>query len=145
MKHEVKFSIEQVDGADNDYFKTLQAGLRQYHQTQQISGPHDTAYFSLRVRGANDETLGGLYALMYWGWLRIELLWLHEDIRGRGIGSQLLRQAEAIAREHDCQYVYTQVWETALGFYLKRGYHRAGELVDYPPGHTYFTLRKELQ
>ena len=32
----------------------------------------------------------------------------------------------------------------ALGFYQKRGYTVAGQLDGYPPGHTKYFLRKEL-
>jgi N-acetylglutamate synthase-like GNAT family acetyltransferase len=53
---------------------------------------------------------------------------VREDLRGSGIGSQVLELMEARARDYGIELVY--LWtEDQLEFYLKRGYEKFDELL----------------
>lgn len=56
--------------------------------------------------------------------------------QGAGIGKQLLAQAEKYAAEHFCseRFVMTvvSVRPELISFYLRRGYRRTGQIMDYP-------------
>ena len=38
--------------------------------------------------------IGGIIGGTYWGWLYVDILWVHENHRRSGIGSKLLAEAE---------------------------------------------------
>jgi GNAT superfamily N-acetyltransferase len=79
------------------------------------------------------------------GWLYIELMWLPEALRGQGLGSALLADAEAEALERGCAHAHLDVYSfQAEGFFRARGYREFGALASYPPGHVRRFLEKAL-
>lgn len=89
--------------------------------------------------------IAGLLGGTYWGWLYVDILWVDEAYRGRGIGSSLLLEAEREAKRRGCHHAHldTMSWQ-APGFYRKHGYELIGILPDIPKGHTKHLLQKEL-
>ena len=80
-----------------------------------------------------------------WRWLTIDLMWVDDAARGRGLGSELLRAAEADALRRGCRWAKLNTWDfQAPEFYERCGYQEYGREVDYPPGHTNFLFRKDL-
>ena len=58
----------------------------------------------------------------------------------------LLRMAEAEARTRGCSHVMLTTYSfQARGFYEKEGYRVVGEMAGYPPGATYYWMRKDLR
>ena len=92
------------------------------------------------------ELAGGIVAATWGGWLAIDLVWVREDQRGTGLGSDLLRRVEDRARvERGCVGVRLDTWGfQAKPFYEKQGYTVFGVLEDYPPGETEYLLSKRL-
>jgi GNAT superfamily N-acetyltransferase len=92
------------------------------------------------------ETIGGLWAWSAYDWLRIDLLFVPEQLRGEGLGTRLVRQAEAVALERGLIGVWLDTFEfQALGFYQKLGYEVFGVLPDHPRGQRCFFLHKRFQ
>ena len=89
--------------------------------------------------------IGGLLGGTYWGWMYVDILWVHEDHRKRGIGSRLLEAAEAEAIRRGCHHVHldTMSWQ-APDFYKKHGYEIIGILPDIPSGNQKYLLMKKL-
>src|SRR5438876_10409691 len=50
---------------------------------------------SVFLRDDKASVVGGAHVWTAFGWLHIDLLWLKEDIRRKGLGSQLLEASEA--------------------------------------------------
>ena len=75
----------------------------------------------------------------------VDILWVHEDHRGKGIGSMLLAEAEKEAKARGCHHVHldTMSWQ-APEFYKKHGYTVIGILPDIPEGNQKYLLMKEL-
>ena len=66
-------------------------------------------------------------------------------LRRLGHGRALLRMAEAEARTRGCSHVMLTTYSfQARGFYEKEGYRVVGEMAGYPPGTTYYWMRKDL-
>lgn len=62
-------------------------------------------------------------------WLRVEVLWVDEAARGRGIGSRLLAEAERLAREMGARNAALETFEwQAPRFYQKHGYEEVARL-----------------
>jgi GNAT superfamily N-acetyltransferase len=88
---------------------------------------------------------GGLSGFLWGGWLHVNMLWVHDALRGRGFGQQLLSAAEQYALAQGCTDAYLNTFDfQAPTFYRKRGYTCFGELSDSPRGHTHYFLRKRL-
>lgn len=72
--------------------------------------------------------------------------WLSEDLRVKGLGTKLLDQLEAIAKQKGAKKALLTTFEfQARSFYEKRGYQVVGEIKDYPPGSSYYTMVKVLR
>jgi GNAT superfamily N-acetyltransferase len=120
----------------------IRAGLVAFNLSKQ---PGATSEAVLLVVYEGDTLLGGLAGRITWEWLRIEILWIAEDARGSGVGRELLRRAEKLARGAHCKGAHTDTFSfQALDFYLAAGYEIFGELDDYPPGEKHYFLHKLL-
>ena len=99
----------------------------------------------LSLRGAGGEVVGGVYGATAWSWLMIDGLWVSEELRGQGLGSRLLAEAEALAAKRGCRGSWLGTFDfQARAFYERHGYTVFAELPGFPEGHTHFHLRKDL-
>ena len=97
------------------------------------------------LRGPDNEIAGGVIGAVHYEWFCVDLMWVREDLRGRGYGHRLLMLAEEAARERGAKHAYLDTFSfQAPGFYEKHGYQVFGELRDFPPGHTRTYLAKQL-
>ena len=93
----------------------------------------------------NGTLRGGLLGDVCAGWLVIHVLWVDPELRGRGLGSQLLLEAEQQAKAAGAHSVVLDTFDwQAEGFYLRHGYEVFGRLPDFPPGHERIYLRRTL-
>lgn len=77
--------------------------------------------------------LGGLIGDTHGNWLTVKYLWVSEALRGKGIGSRILQQAEDTARERGCKYAFLDTFHfQAPAFYEGKGYKEVFVLKDYP-------------
>ena len=88
---------------------------------------------NLYIEDEHGEIMAGLVAETFGNWLEIEYLFVKEDLRGQGIGSQLLQQAESEAKKRNCRYAFVNTYQfQAPAFYQKYGYKEVFTLKDYP-------------
>jgi GNAT superfamily N-acetyltransferase len=117
-------------------------GLRAYNR-QHVEAP-DFRTLVLAARHGN-VVIGGLVGETGWQWLHIELLWVADGYRRRGLGRWLLRAAEQEARLRGASHAYLDTFDfQARSFYEREGYVVFGVQDGYPPGHSRFYLRKKL-
>jgi GNAT superfamily N-acetyltransferase len=91
------------------------------------------------------EVLGGLFGATGYGYLHVDMLFVPESLRGAGLGSRLMQQAEDEAARRGCRGSYLDTFDfQARGFYERIGYTVFGQIDDMPAGHTRFFLRKSL-
>jgi ribosomal protein S18 acetylase RimI-like enzyme len=108
-------------------------------------GPFHNKELVLVVRGKKGEWGGGLVGLTYWNALFIDLLWVEEKYRGRGLGRQLMDRAESEARQKGCTFAHVNSHSLqAPGFYKKLGYKVFGKLKGYPKGLVVYHFCKKL-
>ena len=88
---------------------------------------------NLYVEDEHGEIMAGLVAETFGNWLEIEYLFVKEDLRGQGIGSQLLHQAESEAKMRNCRFAFVNTYQfQAPAFYQKYDYKEVFTLKDYP-------------
>jgi predicted N-acetyltransferase YhbS len=86
-----------------------------------------------------------LRAISYYGWMFVEFLVLSEELRHAGIGTRLMRAAEAEARELGLQGIWLDTFSfQARPFYERLGYRVFGQIDDYPLGSARFFMSKHL-
>ena len=117
-------------------------GLREYNRAQ--AGPSGAEAICVALLDADGAVRGGLYGSFSYDWLAIELLFVPEELRGSGLGSQLIAEAEQQARARGCIGAWLDTYSfQARGFYEKLGYSLAGTIPDHPVGGArYFMLKR---
>ncbi|AAZ25904.1 GNAT family N-acetyltransferase [Colwellia psychrerythraea] len=127
--------------------KALSVGIGSYNKDylpDEVGFEKDTK-FAVIAKDANGKVLGGIRANAFWNYCTIELLWLSEETRGLGLGTNLMEAAENFAKDRGFGYMRTETLSfQAKPFYEKLGYKVFGELPDYPKGHTTYCLVKKL-
>ena len=119
-------------------------GINEYNDQQAGESNGKMLCYLLETDGK--EVVGGVIGETHWDWLYINLMWIREDLRGRGYGKQLLELAEEEARKRGAKNAYLDTFSfQAPGFYKKFGYQVFGELQDFPEGHQRYYCRKELK
>jgi len=103
------------------------------------------SYFGLFVRDEANKIRAGLIGNCYAGWLFVNLLWVHQDLRRSGIGTGLIADAERHAREFGCHSAWLDTFSfQGPDFYPRLGYREFARLP-YPPRHERIFFRKQLQ
>lgn len=100
----------------------------------------------LAARDVDGALIGGLVAEVALGWLEVQVLWVGDVERGRGLGSAMLEACERRARElgaHSAR-LDTFDWQ-AEAFYLRHGYRCFARLPGYPDAHERIFMSKSLR
>jgi len=97
------------------------------------------------LRDSHGKLVGGLLGSTYWKWLTLDFLWVSEDLRGRGYGTQLVMAAEKEAIAKGCRHARLDTFSfQAKAFYEKLGYFDFGVLDDFPSPHKRYFFRKDF-
>jgi ribosomal protein S18 acetylase RimI-like enzyme len=141
LQENVRFSI--TGNVTEEEMDIVHAGLGRYVD-EKIGAKRDGVGIKLVIRDSADDVMGGLLAFTTMSNLVIELLWLDERYRRRGLGRKLILEAERIAEEHEC----IAVQASALSFQSPEFFHRMGYTVfgmsdGYPdPVKEYYLIKK---
>ena len=119
-------------------------GLRRYNFEQ--VGINDGRALAVVVSDPDSgEVLGGITGRTSLGVLFIDLVFLPAELRGGGLGSQILKAAEDEGRRRGCRtaMLYTISFQ-APRFYERHGWRRFGEIPCNPPGVSRIFFTKTL-
>jgi len=138
-----EYNIVQVDKPDESAWEVIGGGIQHYNI--QKAGDDQGKQLCFILYAPNREIAGGLIGETHWGWFYINLLFLKDELRGRGYGHRLLTLAENEARQRGAKNAYLDTFSfQALDFYEQHGYRVFGELKDFPPGHQRYYLTKQF-
>jgi len=136
------FEITLSDRIDAE--AEIRGGLIAFNVAVTGTMPRGELQLAIRDPGTG-RVLGGLTGRYAYRWLFVELLHVPEALRGTGIGTDLMRRAEAEALARGCIGVWLDTFSfQARGFYERLGYAVFGTIEDYPPGHARHFLAKRL-
>ena len=117
--------------------------IRSYNRSNREAAESEP--LNIYVEDEHGQLLAGLVAETFGNWLEIEYLFVKEDLRGQGIGSQLLQQAESEAKKRNCRFAFVNTYQfQAPAFYQKHGYQEVFTLKDYPCTGQRHYYQKEL-
>ena len=105
--------------------------VRSYNRSKREAAESEP--LNLYIEDEHGRLLAGLVAETFGNWLEIEYLFVKEDLRGQGIGSQLLQRAESEAKKRNCCFAFVNTYQfQAPAFYQKHDYQEVFTLKDYP-------------
>ena len=138
--------LEVTDKPTDDARKAVIDGLVAFNQA---AVPwHTERPVPLAVTLFDPETgacVGGLIGATHWGQCHVDLLYVPENLRGGGWGTQVMQAAEAEAMKRGCNGIWLDTFSfQARGFYERLGYQVFGEIADYPKDQARFFLMKKL-
>ena len=137
-----RVNLEERPRADD--VRVVTQGLLEFNRA--VIGDPDEVELAVFVRDDAGCVIGGLLGHLRWRWVYVAKLWLPDELRGRGVGTRVMKEVESYARRRDCLGIYLDTFEyQALPFYEKLGYVQFGVLEGYPPGYRQFHLRKTMR
>ena len=138
-----KYKIIYEDKPEDSAWGIIGRGVGGYNKEQ--AGDNNFQRLCFVLKDPEGEVVGGILGETYWNWFYLDLLWVSEELRRQGYGTQLLKIAEEEARVRGAKNAYLDTFSfQAPEFYYKNGYQVFGELSDYPPGNTRYFLTKTL-
>ena len=145
LKRECKpIDFAVVDGSeeDVDYICEQLDGFNKKH----LDTKHD--YIKINRKLVNKD--GKVVAAIMAGVTEVDVGWIwkiyvDEEYRGQGLGTLLVKHFEKKAKEKGATKIISQeIFDWNIGFFKKLGYNIAGELPDFPKGHTFYYIFKDL-
>jgi GNAT superfamily N-acetyltransferase len=138
-----EYQIAHVENPEESAWGIIGRGLHDFNE-QQV-GDNKFQRIGFVVTGPDQAIAGGVIAATYWSWLYIDLLWVKEELRGRGYGHRLLELVEEEGRKRGAGNAYLDTFSfQAPEFYKRHGYQVFGQLDDFPSGHKRYFLTKQL-
>ena len=120
--------LENIESQKSQIIGNL---IRTYNRSKREAAESEP--LNLYIEDENGQLMAGLVAETFGNWLEIEYLFVKENLRGQGIGSQLLQKAESEAKKRNCRYAFVNTYQfQAPAFYKKHGYKEVLTLKDYP-------------
>jgi GNAT superfamily N-acetyltransferase len=114
------------------------------HNAQKVNSD-DGRLFSMIIRSEKNEIVAGIAGWTWAGASEITQLWVDEFVRKEGLGKILLTAAETEARSQNCRRILVRTFGfQAPAFYERHGYRPEHVVDDFPPGHRYHLLIKDL-
>lgn len=91
------------------------------------------------------QIIAGIKACIYAGSvLAIDVIFVDNKYRGKGLGRQLLGKVEEEAKSLGVKISHLHTFDDTKDFYLKHGYEIFGVLEDCPEGHKHYYMKKVL-
>jgi len=110
---------------------------RIYEFNAKATGYFDGTLLAGCIRSDAGEIIAGYNGHTSGRCCELANVWVHEQYRGRGLGTQLLRSAEAEAKARGClQVVLATHSFQAPGFYERMGYQRRYTIEGNPKDHA---------
>ncbi|WP_232517394.1 GNAT family N-acetyltransferase [Aquimarina aggregata] len=143
MEMKTEFSIEPCE---KENIKKIVDGINEYNLSKVPAIADIWTRLEFVAKDENGIEIGGILAgLGYWNGLEINILWVKEEYRKKGVGTRILKHAEKIAIEKGAKISMLDTFDfQAEEFYLKNGYNPIGEMNGFPEGHRRIYFSKEL-
>ena len=140
----MKYDIKPCTEEDEDFIEEKLDAINHSIVPPEEDGENEDIVFKI----ADDEgnTIAGcILVIGSWKIAELDIIWVDEKYRRKGLGSALIREAEKAARENGCYVMILGTFDfQARPLYEKHGYSLCGTVRDFPKGHENYTLIKRL-
>lgn len=138
------YQLTVTDAPDAQAETIIEGGLHAFNRMQ--AGYVDSRPLAVLVRdAATSEVVGGLLGKTTLGLMFVDLVFLPDATRGKGVGSEMMRLAEQEAWQRGCRTaVLFTIWFQAPAFYARLGYQEVARIEVPLPGHTRICMSKSL-
>jgi GNAT superfamily N-acetyltransferase len=107
---------------------TVEASLEQF-MTVQVGKPVREPFALAIIDDDPNRPIGGLWAMSLWGSFYVNVVFVPDAMRGEGLGTDLLAQAETEARVRGCWHMWLDTYDfEARPFYERLGFEVFGQL-----------------
>ena len=135
-----RFSVSLGSDGDAD---VIINGIEAYSEAYE--GPIESVDYYQKLVDKDGKFAAGVIASADKGALGfVSGLYVEESLRRQGLGTGLLKAAEAWAKENGAPLMMTSAGDWNVDFFRKNGYLLRGELKDVPQGHNCYELYKEI-
>lgn len=118
-------------------------GLEAYNQAAADFSGVEPLY--VMCRDDEGAVVGGVLARTWAEACEVQIIWVAEDQRRKGIASRLLAQTEAAARGRGCNIIFLDTFTfQAPAFYERSGYSCRYEIAGFPNGVRRMFFEKDL-
>jgi GNAT superfamily N-acetyltransferase len=140
--HLISGDTEAASAFILDNLRSFNDRVSSYHHAAREPGAVE--YIAVMLCNETGAWMGGVCGSVAWGWLEVDDLWIREDMRGGGRGSELLRRIEAEAARRGATRSRLSTFSfQARPFYERHGYRVVGTMDDFPPGGAMYWMRKD--
>ena len=120
-------------------------GDRLYEFNSTTTGIFDGKLLNALVEDDAGHIVAALSGHTWGGCCEIGRLWIHESMRGTGLGTAFMQAAEREAIRRGCHQIVLSTHSfQAPRFYEKLGFRRLAAIPNYPQGHEYIMYIKYL-
>jgi len=132
--------------ASEDEVRTNALGRRLREFNYKIVGKYPEGQnVWLNAKDHEGNLLGGFRGEIHFHWLFINVLFVEESERRKGLGRRLLAEGEAHAKKNGARQSRLETFEwQAPAFYLKHGYRELANMPNYYQGHSLSLMVKKL-
>jgi GNAT superfamily N-acetyltransferase len=142
-KTRTSLSVEVSQEIHSESRDVIAHGLRKFNG--RYLGDYEWTGLDVYVRDVDGQVVGGLIGDVALGWFSIHALWVTENLRGSGLGTDILKAAENASIRAGCRAAILDTFSfQAPAFYEKRGYVRIGVVDDYRGGVQRIFMQKRL-
>ena len=140
----MEYDIKPCTEEDEDFIEEKLDAINHSIVPPEEDGENEDIVFKI----ADDEgnTIAGcILVIGSWKIAELDIIWVDEKYRRKGLGSALIREAEKAARENGCYVMILGTFDfQARPLYEKHGYMTVGTLNDCPKGHCMHVLEKRF-
>lgn len=133
-----------TDDVTDEMTSIIASGLRAF--SRNAAGYTDRRPIAVIARDSSTGTiLGGAVGRSSFGMLSLDVFYLPPELRGAGLGTDILKAFEREGRRRGCKAaVLHTISFQAPGFYERNGWTRFGEIACDPPGTSRIFFSKQL-
>jgi len=133
----------KVFQSTNDETDFVRRKLIEFNSKNVLNGVYEE--INLCLKDDKNVIIAGLNSAICWNWMDIEILWVDEEHRRKGLGRRLLFEAEQIAIKKNCTFIKLNTFSfQAPEFYKKHGYEVIAIIENAPLGNQHYYYKKKL-
>ncbi|MBQ3729754.1 MAG: GNAT family N-acetyltransferase [Spirochaetales bacterium] len=140
----MEYDIKPCTEEDEDFIEEKLDAINHSIVPQEEGAEDEELVF--KIADDKGSTIAGCILIIgSWKIAELDIIWVDEKYRRKGLGSALIREAEKAARENGCYVMILGTFDfQARPLYEKHGYSLCGTVRDFPRGHENYTLIKRL-